>query len=201
MTLRRCGIADTRVLGAMEAVPREAFVPRHLAQVAYENVALPIAGGQTISQPFVVAYMTARLGLGPRMRVLEIGTGSGYQTAVLARLARRVYTIERRRGLLAEAEARFTRLGLSNVVTRLGDGSRGWPAQAPFDRILVTAATAVVPPALVDQIAPEGAMILPLGEDPDDQRLVLLRRRGDAVVSEPLIAVRFVPLVSGRTVG
>src|SRR5579885_3113633 len=150
MELRRAGIADARVLGAIEKTPRERFVPAAFADQAYENVALPISHGQTISQPYVVALMTEKLEVAERHKVLEIGTGSGYQGAILSRLARRFFTIERHRELLREAEARFRELRLSNIICRYGDGSKGWPEQAPFDRIVVTAAAADVPANLVD---------------------------------------------------
>ena len=198
MELRREGINDTRILSAIERVPRERFVPEAFADRAYDNVALPIGHGQTISQPFVVAYMTEKLDVGERMKVLEIGTGSGYQAAVLAKLCRRLYTIERHRELLREAEKRFAALRLDNIVTRHGDGSRGWPEQAPFDRIIVTAAAAKMPEALIEQLKPGGRMVLPLGHDLFSQRLVRVTRREDGEPEiEPLLDVRFVPLVSG----
>ena len=140
MGLRAAGIRDTRVLAAIETVPREMFVPDAFKDLAYADQALPIECGQTLSQPFIVAFMTDRLKVGERMKVLEIGTGSGYQTAILAQLCRRVYTMERYRTLMKQAETRFKELRLANVTTVLGDGGKGWPAQAPFDRIIVTAA-------------------------------------------------------------
>src|SRR6202040_2812840 len=145
MELRALGVTDTRVLGAIERVPREAFLPDTFRDRAYENVALPVGHGQTISQPLVVAHMTEALEVGERHKVLEIGTGSGYQTAVLARLCRRVFTIERHRALLKEAEKRGAELRLHNVTSRFGDGTKGWPEQAPFDRIIVTAAAPELP--------------------------------------------------------
>ena len=175
MELRRQGITDARVLGAIERVPREAFVPEPLRDQAYENTALPIGRAQTISQPAVVAFMTQELKIDDRMRVLEIGTGSGYQAAVLAKLCRRVYSIERHRELLADAEAKFRELRINNVTTRHGDGTKGWPEQAPFDRIIVTAAaTRDVPQALLDQLAPDGIMIAPMGDNARDQHLFRL---------------------------
>jgi protein-L-isoaspartate(D-aspartate) O-methyltransferase len=197
MELRRTGIGDARVLGAIEKTPRECFVPESFADQAYENVALPIGHGQTVSQPYVVALMTEKLELAERHMVLEVGTGSGYQTAILARLARRVFTIERHRGLLREAEARFRELLLHNIVCRYGDGSRGWPEQAPFERILVTAAAADVPGTLVDELAVGGILILPVGEDYRDQQLLRVRRSEAGLVTEDLGWVRFVPLVEG----
>ena len=197
MELRRAGIADARVLGAIERTPRERFVPPAFANQAYENVALPIDNGQTISQPYVVALMTEKLEVGDRHKVLEIGTGSGYQAAILARLARRVFTIERHRELLQEAEARLAALRLNNIVFRFGDGSKGWPEQVPFDRVIVTAAATEVPPALVDGLAPGGVLVAPVGADRRDQQLLRIRRTEDGFATEDLGLVRFVPLVSG----
>ncbi len=197
MELRRQGVTDTSVLGAIERIPREAFVPNAFRDRAYENVALPIGHGQTISQPAVVGYMTQELDLGERMKVLEIGTGSGYQAAILSRLCRRLYTIERSRELLRDAERIFRDLRLNNITTRHGDGGGGWPGQAPFDRIIVTAAAPDVPPALLDQLAPGGVMILPVGETSDTQQLLKCRRTENGVDFESLWPVRFVPLVAG----
>src|SRR5580693_2559168 len=160
MELRHAGIGDARVLGAIEKTPRELFVPDSFQDQAYENVALPIGNGQTISQPYVVALMTERLELTGREKVLEIGTGSGYQASILSRLARRVFTIERHRELVRDAERRFKALGLANIVTLFSDGAKGWREQAPFDRIIVTAAAPRVPDALIDQLAPGGIMVL-----------------------------------------
>ena len=199
MELRGQGITDSRVLGAIERIPREVFVPETFRDQAYENTALPIGSGQTISQPSVVAFMTQELKVGPRMKVLEIGTGSGYQAAVLAKLCRRLYTIERHRDLLREAEERFRRLRLTNITTKFGDGTKGWPEQAPFDRIIVTAAaTAEIPQTLLDQLAPDGVMIAPMGTSPRDQHLYRISRdETGEVVSRKLWPVRFVPLVAG----
>lgn len=197
MDLRRSGVTDTRVLSAIERTPRDLFVPVPFADQSYENVALPIGQGQTISQPEIVAAMTQALDVGPRMRVLEIGTGSGYQAAVLSRLCRRVYTMERYKSLLKEAEARFKALFLGNVTTLLGDGARGWPEQAPFDRILVTAASEDVPKALLDQLSDSGIMVLPVGPANSDQVLIRVERRDGRFHSERLMNVRFVPLVGG----
>jgi protein-L-isoaspartate(D-aspartate) O-methyltransferase len=195
MELRRAGIGDARVLGAIEKTPRELFVPEQFQDQAYENVALPISNGQTISQPYVVALMTEKLELTGREKVLEIGTGSGYQAAVLARLARRVFTVERYRTLAREAEQRFAALGLNNIVTLFADGSNGWPEQAPFDRIIVTAAARMIPPILVDQLARGGIMVLPVGAEHRDQRLMRVRCGESGCDSEELCLVRFVPLV------
>ena len=195
MELRSCGITDTRVLAAIERVPRELFVPEPFLDQAYENVALPIGHGQTLSQPVVVARMTEALELGERMKLLEIGTGSGYQAAILARLCRRLYTIERHRGLLAEAERRFAALHLRNITTNSGDGSRGWPAQAPFDRIILTAAAAALPESLLQQLKLGGIMVLPLGSRHGEQRLLQVRRLPEGYETKDMGSVRFVPLI------
>ncbi len=199
MQLRSEGITDMRVLAALERVPRERFVPPSLAEHAYDNSALPIGRGQTISQPFVVAYMTQMLDVHDDMTVLEIGTGTGYQAAVLAQFCRRVYTVERHRAILRDAEMRFAKLGVTNITTRYGDGTKGWPEHAPFDRIMVTAGAPVVPPALVEQLAEDGVMVLPIGPDPLAQELVRVRRTADGHELDRLIGVRFVPLVAGDT--
>jgi len=197
MELRGQGITDARVLGAIERVPREVFVAAAFKDQAWENVALPISHGQTISQPLVVAMMTEALEVGDRHKVLEIGTGSGYHTAVLAKLARRVFTMERHRGLLKEAEKRFAELRLRNVTTRFGDGTKGWPEQAPFDRIIVTAAGAEVPPVLLESLAENGVLVAPVGDERRAQELMRFRRQEGAILTEDLGAVRFVPLVAG----
>jgi protein-L-isoaspartate(D-aspartate) O-methyltransferase len=197
MELRRAGIGDARVLGAIERTPREKFVPLSFEDRAYENVALPIGNGQTVSQPYVVALMTEKLELGERQTVLEIGTGSGYQTAVLASLCRRVFSIERHRELLRDAERRFEGLRLRNIVCRFGDGTKGWPEQAPYDRVIVTAAAPEVPSTLIDGLAPGGVLVAPVGEDHRDQQLVRIRRNDDRFSTEDLGLVRFVPLVAG----
>ena len=197
MHLRRSGIGDHRVLGALERVPRELFVPDSFLDQAYEDRALPIGHGQTISQPLVVAYMTQMLEVGDRHKVLEIGTGSGYQSCILAKLCRRLYTIERHKPLLDESLRRFESLRLHNITPRWGDGTRGWPEQAPFDRIIVTAAHAGAepPPVLVEQLAVGGIMVLPMGEPWGDQRLVRVRRSEGGTEQEDLWPVRFVPLL------
>ncbi len=196
MELRRAGIGDTAVLSAVEGVPRDLFVPDAFRDRAYDDTALPIACGQTISQPYVVAFMTQALELQRRMLVLEIGTGSGYQTAVLSPLVRRVYTIERQRDLLKAASDRFRELKLSNVVTRFGDGFKGWPEVAPFDRIIGTAAAPVVPMNLVKQLTEGGMMIIPVGLS-GNQTITRVIRRGDSFESSPLMPVRFVPMLDG----
>ncbi len=197
MALRRSGVTDTAVLAAVERIPRESFVPEAFHDQAYEDKALPIGQGQTISQPQVVALMTQALDLTPRHKVLEIGTGSGYQSAVLARLSRRVYTIERHRALLAEAERRFAALRIHNITAIAGDGMKGWPAQAPFDRIIVTAAAAGMPETLLAQLAVGGIMVLPLGPERADQELIRVRRLETEITTEKLCDVRFVPLLPG----
>jgi len=197
LSLRQQGIRDARVLEAMEKTPRELFVAEPFREQAWDDTALPIESGQTISQPYIVAYMTEQLDVHPNMRVLEIGTGSGYQAAVLSRLARRVYTMERFRGLLEQARARFEGLGLHNVTTRLGDGSKGWPEAAPFDRIIVTAAAASIPKALLDQLAEGGILIIPVNATPMYQQLVKVRRTPEGFEREKLLPVRFVPMMKG----
>lgn len=197
MALRGAGVTDTKVLAAIERIPRELFVPEAFQDRAWEDTALPIDLGQTISQPLVVGLMTQALELQPRHLVLEVGTGSGYQAAVLSRLCRRVFTIERLKPLLIEAEARFKALDIGNITTRLGDGTRGWPEQAPFARILVTAAGGPEPPKdLTDQLAVGGVLLIPLGADHRDQRVVRFRRSEAGLIREDLWPVRFVPLLS-----
>ena len=198
MQLRRGGIRDTDVLRAIERIPRELFVDEAFSEHAYQDIALPIECGQTISQPFVVAFMTEKLNLKPTHKVLEIGTGSGYQAAILSQLCRRVYSVERWRELQKAAEARLARLKIANVTTIIGDGWLGWPPQAPFDRIIVTAAALDAPAALLDQLSEGGRMIIPLGETRDTQSLVQIDKTPEGLVETPLLPVRFVPLVHGR---
>lgn len=198
MELRSQGITDTRVLSAIERVPRENFVSPAFQDQAYENIALPIESGQTISQPLVVAAMTEALELGPTMKVLEIGTGSGYQAAVLANMCRRVYTIERHRALMEGAEKRFAELKLRNIVTRIGDGTKGWPEAAPFERIIVTAAGRSVPKALLDQLSVGGIMIIPVAIEGRDQELVKIRRSAEGYTQDAFMPVRFVPLIPDK---
>jgi protein-L-isoaspartate(D-aspartate) O-methyltransferase len=197
MNLRRAGITDTRVLAALERIPRETFVLPHFHDQAYEDQALPIAQGQTISQPQIVALMTEALQVEKSHKVLEIGTGSGYQAAVLSRLARRVYTIERFASLLKEAEARFHALRIHNITSKVADGAKGWKEQAPFDRIIVTAAADSVPQSLLDQLSEGGIMVIPVGAERGDQVLLRLTKTPDGVMQEVLTEVRFVPLVGG----
>jgi len=198
MQLRRRGIRDTNVLRAIERVPRELFVDPAFADHAYQDIALPIECGQTISQPYVVAYMTEQLGLDPRHKVLEVGTGSGYQAAVLSHLCRRLYTVERWRELQKAAERRFAELNITNITTIIGDGWLGWPPQAPFDRIIVTAAAREAPGKLVEQLKVGGRMIIPLGESRDAQQLVAIDKTDAGITEKTLLPVRFVPLVQGR---
>ncbi len=196
MELRAEGITDPDVLGAIERTPREEFVPERFRTQAYHNTALPIGQGQTISQPFIVGLMTQALELHKRAKVLEIGTGCGYQAAVLSRLCRRVYTIERHRALARAAIKRLQDLGYTNVTTMIGDGTKGWPEQAPFDCIMATAAAPLeVPRELFDQLADGGILVAPIGQTPMDQHLWRYRKSGDEITKERLCAVRFVPLV------
>ncbi|MGB0695941.1 MAG: protein-L-isoaspartate(D-aspartate) O-methyltransferase [Rhodospirillaceae bacterium] len=195
--LRQAGVTDQTVLNAIERTPRDMFVSDAFQAQAYENHPLPIDCGQTISQPLVVGLMTQALIPDPSIKVLEIGTGSGYQTAVLAQLFRRVYTIERHAPLLRLAESRFRTMQLRTVVTLQGDGHKGWPEQAPFDRILVTAAAADIPRVLVDQLSPDGLMVLPVGPDGGDQEVVRVQKRPTHIRTERLFPVRFVPMVEG----
>lgn len=195
--LRTNGVTDPQVLSALEKTPRDLFVPHLFQERAWEDSALPIACGQTISQPLIVGLMTQALTLERRSRVLEVGTGSGYQTAVLSRLARLVYTVERYRTLLREAEARLKSLGLTNVITKFGDGGEGWLEQAPFDRVLVTAAMDDEPTALLGQLKPDGVLVAPIGRGPVQ---TLKRYTGDGrggFREELLTEVRFVPLLAG----
>ena len=188
------GVRDPRVLAAMEAVPRHALVPEALSDRAYADGPLPIGEGQTISQPYIVAAMSEAADVGPEERVLEVGTGSGYQAAVLSHLAREVYTIELEPSLAARAAADLARLGCTNVHTRTGDGYAGWPEAAPFDAILVTAAPDHVPDALVEQLAMGGRLVIPVGPRGGGQQLVVLEKTAEGVTRETLLPVMFVPL-------
>ena len=199
--LGREGIGDPMVLDAIARVPREIFVPETFRRHAYDDTALPIDENQTVSQPLVVAIMTQALAITRRDKVLEVGTGSGYQAAVLAMLCRRLYTVERRRGLLIQAERRFQKLGLGNSTTLFTDGYKGWPEQAPFDRIMVTAAAHDIPDPLVDQLAEGGMLIAPVGDRDFGQRLVRLTKEGGTIRKDDFGGVRFVPLVEGIDTG
>jgi protein-L-isoaspartate(D-aspartate) O-methyltransferase len=198
LTLRRRGISDQAVLRAMDEVPRGQFVAAEFIGRAYADQALPIDCGQTISQPYVVAYMTEQLALRPHHRVLEIGTGSGYQAAVLSRLAREVVSIERYRTLAEQARGRMGALAYDNVEIVVGDGFDGVPGRAPYDRIIVTAAAETIPQTLLDQLAEDGVMILPLGPHGGSQHIIKLTKSKTGIVRQDLIAVRFVPLLSGQ---
>lgn len=193
--IRRRGVTDERLLDALSRVPRERFVPSDVRSLAYRDRALAIGAGQTISQPYMVAAMTEALGLRGDERVLEVGTGSGYQAALLAHLARDVCTVERHQDLARRAGSILHELGLHNVHQRVGDGSLGWPEQAPFQGILVTAASPAAPPALLEQLDPDGGrLVIPLG-DHDLQELVRITRTGTSYTREDLMGCRFVPLV------
>jgi protein-L-isoaspartate(D-aspartate) O-methyltransferase len=196
--LRKRGISDAAVLRAMDEVPREHFVDKPFLSSAYADQALPIACGQTISQPYVVAYMSEHLRVQPDHRVLEIGTGSGYQAAVLSRLAREVISVERYRTLADAARNRLASLGYDNVEVRAGDGLAGVPERAPYDRIIITAAAETIPDTLVGQLAEGGAMLLPLGPHAGAQQLVKLIKDAGGTKQEELIGVRFVPLLPGK---
>jgi protein-L-isoaspartate(D-aspartate) O-methyltransferase len=198
LDLRRRGIMDANVLRAMDEVPREQFVMPSQVQSAYADRAMPIACGQTISQPYVVAYMTEQLRPEPQHSVLEIGTGSGYQAAVLSRIVKKVTTIERYRTLAQAARTRLATLGYHNVEVIVGDGLAGAPDHAPFDRIIVTAAAEEIPEVLVQQLAVGGIMVLPVGPHHGSQCLVQLTRTEEGVAREDLIGVRFVPLLRGQ---
>jgi protein-L-isoaspartate(D-aspartate) O-methyltransferase len=198
LLLRRRGISEQAVLRAMDAVPREHFVSAELADNAYADQALPIACGQTISQPYVVAFMTEQLDVEPQHHVLEVGTGTGYQAAILSRLARDVVSIERYRTLADGARERLKTLGYGNVTILAGDGLGGVPEDAPFDRIMVTAAAEEVPEALVSQLAEGGKIVLPLGPRNGTQYIVRLTKTAGGLARQSLIAVRFVPLLPGQ---
>lgn len=188
------GIRDARVLEAIRVLPREAFVPPELRNSAYDDRALPVGFGQTISQPYIVALMSEALAVERRHKVLEIGTGTGYQTAILAMLADHVFTVERLPELSGQAESRLRQIGFNNVDYRVSDGSAGWPEASPFDRIIVTAAAPEVIPALVDQLSDDGILVAPIGEE-TDQRLTRIERVKGRLIERPMIPVRFVHLI------
>lgn len=200
MALRSVGVTDTSVMAAIESIPRENFVPSSLRQHAYEDVTLPIGYGQTLSQPSVVGIMTQSLCLSDRMKVLEVGTGSGYQTAILSKLARRIYTIERHKALVLGAEIRFKDLKISNVTAKYGDGTVGWKEQTPFDRIVVTAASLDVPPILASQLAIGGMMVVPIGVDSQTQTILRVTRKKNGLKIEELRDVNFVPLIPSEAI-
>lgn len=203
-TVASRGVTDARVLDAMRTVPREVFVPAKLREEAYADAALPIEGGQTISQPYVVAWMASALELGPEDRVLEVGAGSGYAAAVLSRIAGEVFAVERDGDLAGLAKERLRSLGYDNAAVRHGDGLEGWPEEAPFDAVAVAAGGKEVAASLVEQLAPGGRLLMPVGAGGSGgQRLVRVRKRSDGTVGEPerLGLVRFVPLVPGSVGG
>jgi protein-L-isoaspartate(D-aspartate) O-methyltransferase len=190
---------DPQVMAAMAEVPRHAFVPEHEQHYAYANGPLPIGHGQTISQPYIVALMTDLLGCGAHARVLEIGTGSGYQAAILSRVVERVYSVELIATLADEAAERLARLGYANVETRCGDGYEGWPEHAPYDGILVTAAAPSIPPALIEQLKEGARLVIPVGPVYGPQELIVVEKRpGGSLVTTEVLGVAFVPLVHGR---
>ena len=191
----RRGIVDRRVLDALASVPREAFVPSQLASAAYDDGPLPIGDGQTISQPYIVAFTAEALQLEPDARVLDVGTGSGYAAAVLSRIAREVYGIERVEELCRSARARLAELGYSNVHVRCGDGTLGWPEHAPYDAIAVGAVGPRPPPALLEQLTLGGRLVMPIGPDGEQTLMRLTRTGPDCYSQEPLVGVRFVPLI------
>jgi protein-L-isoaspartate(D-aspartate) O-methyltransferase len=195
--IRQRGVADTRVLDAMRAVPRERFVPPELLRQAYDDGPLPIGSGQTISQPYIVAYMTEALKVAPSHKVLEVGTGSGYQAAVLGELAGQVFTVEIVPELARQAEAVLRSLNRTNVHVRSGDGFAGWPEEAPFDRVIVTAAPEVIPRPLIDQLATGGLLVAPVGTQGAPQWMTIVEKTGNRVVERRTIPVQFVPFTRG----
>jgi protein-L-isoaspartate(D-aspartate) O-methyltransferase len=195
--IRRRGVCDERVLDAMLTVPREDFVPRSVRSAACDDRALAISHGQTISQPFIVAYMTEQLAVRPDARVLEIGTGTGYQTAILARLARHVFTAERIEALERQAAANLAKLNVTNVTMCVADGSLGLPTHAPYDRIMVTAAAPRIPSSLVDQLVDGGVLVIPVGSA-SEQTVVRVARKGQRTIETPTLACRFVKLIGEK---
>ena len=201
LSLRRAGVTEPTVVATMERVPREIFVPEVFRSRSYEDITLPIGYHQTLSQPAIVGLMTEALELNDRKKVMEVGTGSGYQTAILASICRRVYTIERHAALLEEAEKRFDGLRIRNVTSKIGDGTLGWEAQAPFERIIVTAAAADIPPILVDQLSIGGIMIVPIGRDENFQTILKVVKKTNGLETQELRDVRFVPLILEEATG
>ena len=189
------GITSLAVLEAMRNVPRHLFVPEHLRSCAYDDCPLPVGYGQTISQPYIVAYMTERIEPSPGMKILEIGTGSGYQAAVLAYLGCRVYTVELVKDLADKAQKTFTALGYANIMTRLGNGYQGWQSEAPFDAVIVTAAPEKIPEKLIEQLKDGGRMIVPVGETDSVQVLKIIMKKDGITTVENLLPVRFVPML------
>lgn len=195
LALRSAGVMDTGVMAAIESIPRHLFVPNALKKFSYEDTTLPIGYQQTLSQPSIVGIMTEALSLTDRVKVLEVGTGSGYQTSILAQLSRRVYTIERYRPLLELAEQRFQALRLNNITVKYGDGTLGWKQQMPFDRIIVAAAAQDVPPLLADQLSVGGIMVVPIEDAKNFQTILKIQRQDDGFSTDELRSVNFVPLV------
>jgi protein-L-isoaspartate(D-aspartate) O-methyltransferase len=200
-SLRRAGVTEPSVVATMERVPRELFVPEVFRSRSYEDITLPIGHHQTLSQPAIVGLMTEALELNDRKKVLEVGTGSGYQTSILALICRRVYTIERHASLLQEAEKRFDKLRIRNVTAKVGDGTLGWEAQAPFERIIVTAAAADIPPILADQLSIGGVMIVPIGLGDNFQTILKVIKKENGFKTKELRDVRFVPLIPEEVTG
>lgn len=199
LELTKNGINDLRVLKCIEEIPRSIFIESSIKSKSNLNIALPIECGQTISQPLVVAFMSQSLNLNKKIRVLEIGTGSGYQTSILSKLVRFVYTIERYETLKKIAERKFKDLGFKNIFCKHADGGLGWKDQAPFDRIIVTASAPEIPITLLKQLNNNGIMIIPIGEDNNDQILTLVRKNNEGYVfKSSLMKVRFVPLLEGK---
>jgi len=197
LELRESGISNSKVLSAIEKIPREIFIPENFRNQAYENIALPIGENQTISQPYIVALMTQSLDLHKNHKVLELGTGSGYQSTILSMLARRVYTIERIKSLLVKAEEKFAELKISNIVTKHGDGNLGWPEQNPFDRIMFTAATKKISDTFFDFINENGIIIAPMIAH-NTQKLIKYIKINNQIKSETIAEVLFVPNLSGK---
>ena len=195
LALRRAGVTNPSVFSAMENIPRELFVPDVFKRRSYDNITLPIGFHQTLSQPAVVGLMTEALELDDLKKVLEVGTGSGYQTSILASMCRRVYTVERHAPLLKQAEQCFDKLRIRNVTSKVGDGTLGWEAQAPFERIIVTAAAADVPPILADQLSVNGIMIVPIGLGDNFQTILKVIKKKNGLETQELRDVKFVPLI------
>ncbi len=198
MDLKKNGIFDKSVLNAIEIIDRSLFVDENLKQKSNLNIALPIDCGQTISQPLVVAHMTQSLNLNNKLRVLEVGTGSGYQSLILSKLSRFVYTVERYSSLKKKAEMLLKELGVKNVFFKHADGGLGWNEQSPFDRIIVTANAPEIPSKLVEQLVNDGIMIIPVGDDYNQQILKKVVKKGNKILVENLMQVRFVPLIEGK---